>query len=167
MPGPAGGRCACRPPYAAVVVSPLGVLGLVLEPAGALVRLDYLARRAQPYALPAAEPLARQLTAALNAGGPLPDWPLAPVGTPYQQRVWRALRAIPAGQTVSYGALARRLKSGARAVAAACRANPIPVLIPCHRVVAAAGLGGYDGATAGPQLARKRWLLHREGALPA
>lgn len=166
MPGLAGGRCACRP-YAAVVASPLGVLGLVLDPAGALTRLDYLTRRARPYALPVAASLARQLTAALNAGDALPDWPLAPEGTPYQQRVWRALRAIPAGQTVTYGALARRLKSGARAVAAACRANPIPVLIPCHRVVAAAGLGGYDGATDGPKLARKRWLLHREGTLPA
>jgi methylated-DNA-[protein]-cysteine S-methyltransferase len=163
MPRAAGGRCACQP-YAAVVSTPLGALGLVLAPTGALVRLDYLDRPARPYALPQAASLAQQLQAALTTGKPLPEWVLAPAGTAFQQRVWRALRAIPSGQTLTYGVLARRLKSGARAVAAACRANPIPVLIPCHRVLAVSGLGGYDGATAGPKLARKLWLLRSEGA---
>ncbi|WP_232023970.1 methylated-DNA--[protein]-cysteine S-methyltransferase [Sulfurivermis fontis] len=90
--------------------------------------------------------------------------PLAAGGTPFQQRVWQALQAIPPGRPCSYGALAAQLGSSARAVAAACRANPIPLLIPCHRVVAAQGPGGYMGATAGAPLRLKQWLLDHEAA---
>ena len=87
---------------------------------------------------------------------------LAPAGTLFQQRVWRALRRIPSGQVRSYGQLARTLGTSARAVGGACRANPIPVLIPCHRVVAATGEGGFMGKTAGRAMTIKRWLLHHE-----
>jgi methylated-DNA-[protein]-cysteine S-methyltransferase len=96
------------------------------------------------------------------AGRTVPAAPLAPRGTPFQQQVWQALRAIPPGQPCSYGALAARLGSSARAVAAACRANPIPLLIPCHRVVAAQGPGGYMGAVDGAPLRLKLWLLAHE-----
>ncbi|MBK1727179.1 hypothetical protein CKO13_09135 [Halorhodospira neutriphila] len=75
-----------------------------------------------------------------------------------------ALLELPVGQTVTYGALARRLGSSARAVGAGCRANPLPLLVPCHRVVAAGGPGGYAGARAGPLAAFKAWLLERERA---
>jgi methylated-DNA-[protein]-cysteine S-methyltransferase len=85
--------------------------------------------------------------------------PVCPAGTEYQQRVWRALRNIPFGQTRSYGALARELGSVARAVGTANGANPIAIVIPCHRVVGANGdLTGYAGG-----LDRKRWLLRHEG----
>lgn len=89
--------------------------------------------------------------------------PLSPRGTPFQQRVWQRLRAIPPGHTTTYAALARELGTAARAVGQACGANPVAVLIPCHRVLAQDGrLGGYRWG-----LARKRWLLTREGvALP-
>lgn len=90
--------------------------------------------------------------------------PLVPGGTPFQRRVWQALQAIPCGQTLSYGELAQRLGSGARAVAAACRSNPIPLVIPCHRVVAATGPGGYMGKTAGAALAIKQWLIDHESS---
>lgn len=93
-----------------------------------------------------------------------PSVVLAPQGTPFQQRVWQALLALPAGRPCSYGVLAQRLGSSARAVAAACRANPIPLLIPCHRVVAAHGLGGYMGAVDGEPLRLKNWLLEHEAA---
>ena len=83
-------------------------------------------------------------------------------GTPFQQRVWAALQMLPPGETRSYGELARRLNSAARAVGGACRANPIAIMIPCHRVVAARGLGGFSGATAGPELLLKQWLLEHE-----
>lgn len=73
------------------------------------------------------------------------DLPLAPAGTPFQRRVWTAMRAIPHGKTVTYGELARRLGTEPRAVGAACGANPIPIVVPCHRVVAANGAGGYSG----------------------
>jgi methylated-DNA-[protein]-cysteine S-methyltransferase len=82
-------------------------------------------------------------------------------GTAFQRRVWRALRAIPAGSAVSYGTLARRIRapSAVRAVGAANGANPVPIVLPCHRVIGADGsLTGYGGG-----LAAKRWLLRHEG----
>ena len=85
-------------------------------------------------------------------------------GTAYQRRVWRALQKIPVGQTRTYGQLARQLHSSPRAVGNACRQNPVPLLVPCHRVVAANGLGGFGGETEGKQLAMKRWLLDQVGA---
>ena len=90
--------------------------------------------------------------------------PLDLHGTPFQRRVWQALQRIPAGETRSYGELAALLKTGARAVGNACRSNPLPIIVPCHRVVAAAGIGGYAGETAaGRTLDRKCWLLAHEG----
>lgn len=88
--------------------------------------------------------------------------PLAPGGSPYQQGVWNAMLNIGTGQTRSYGDLAETIHSGARAVANACRANPIPIIIPCHRVVAANGRGGYMGQTHGPAMVIKNWLLEHE-----
>jgi methylated-DNA-[protein]-cysteine S-methyltransferase len=90
--------------------------------------------------------------------------PLRPArGTPFQRRVWQLLQQIPAGQTRRYGELATQLGSSAQAVAGACRANPISILIPCHRVIAASGLGGYMGKIEGEALEIKRWLLQYEG----
>ena len=87
---------------------------------------------------------------------PIPD------GTSYQRRVWLALAEIPRGTTLSYGCLAGGLGSGARAIAAACRANPLPILIPCHRVVGRHNPGGYCGKTRGRWLEVKEWLLQHE-----
>lgn len=84
-------------------------------------------------------------------------------GTDFQKRVWKALSQIPPGSTLSYGDLAKKLNSSPRAVGNACRANPIPIIIPCHRVVGKNGLGGYDGKTGGSRLAIKKWLLEHEG----
>jgi len=97
------------------------------------------------------------------AGGAWPEGlPLAPQGTPFQQRVWQRLQQIPPGRRVTYGELAEELGTGARAVGGACRANAIPLLIPCHRVVAANGDGGFAGHTRGRWLEIKRWLLQHE-----
>jgi len=88
------------------------------------------------------------------------DLPLAPHGTAFQQRVWDALRAIPPGETRSYNDVARLLASGPRAVGQANGRNPIPIIIPCHRVVAADGsIGGYSGHDG---IATKRYLLDLE-----
>lgn len=84
-------------------------------------------------------------------------------GTPFQQRVWAAIRAIPPGSTRTYRDLARDLGSAPRAVGQACRANPCPIVLPCHRVVAVDGLGGFAGDRTGRKLAVKRWLLRHEG----
>jgi len=88
--------------------------------------------------------------------------PLDLQGSPFQLRVWQELQKIPRGETVSYQELAKHIgrPRAARAVGQACGANPIPILIPCHRVIAANGsLGGYSSG-----LERKRWLLKHEGA---
>lgn len=90
------------------------------------------------------------------------DLPVRLEGTDFQQRVWKALTRIPAGRTMSYGQLADRLGSSPRAVGNACRANPVPLIIPCHRVIARNGLGGYDGKTSGQRMNIKRWLLQHE-----
>jgi methylated-DNA-[protein]-cysteine S-methyltransferase len=80
------------------------------------------------------------------AGSAAPfDLPAAPAGTPFQHRVWDAMCRIPHGRTTTYGDLAGPAGGSARAVGVACGANPIPILIPCHRVVARSGFGGYSG----------------------
>lgn len=88
---------------------------------------------------------------------------LAPQGSEYQRRVWQALRGIGNGTVSRYGELAQALASGARAVGNACRRNPIPILIPCHRVVAAHGIGGFAGQRNGPHIEQKIRLLRHEG----
>ena len=93
------------------------------------------------------------------------DLPLAPAGTPFQQRVWRLLRGIPWGRTISYGELARRSGNPAasRAVGAANGRNPLPIIVPCHRVIGGNGtLTGYAGG-----LEAKRMLLELEGVVVA
>lgn len=83
-------------------------------------------------------------------------------GTAFQQRVWQAIAAIPLGKTATYGQIANQIGSGTRAVANACGANNIPLIIPCHRVVAQNGIGGFmQGKENG--LSVKRWLLAHEG----
>lgn len=92
-----------------------------------------------------------------------PALPLDVRATTFQKRVWKELTKIPYGQTRSYSEIARKIKQpkAARAVARACAANPIPIVIPCHRVIRKDGsLGGYGGG-----IARKRALLSHEGAI--
>lgn len=91
--------------------------------------------------------------------------PLAPQGTPFQRSVWHELSEIPLGETRTYGDIANKLNSSPRAVGNACRNNPIQIIIPCHRVISAKGIGGYAGETEGRQLNIKRWLLKHEGVL--
>jgi methylated-DNA-[protein]-cysteine S-methyltransferase len=89
--------------------------------------------------------------------------PLEPAGVPFEQRVWALMREIPYGQTRSYGELARALAAMPQDIGLACGRNPLPILIPCHRVLAAEGrLGGYSG---GKGTETKRHLLVHEGAL--
>jgi methylated-DNA-[protein]-cysteine S-methyltransferase len=97
------------------------------------------------------------------------DLPLdLPPLEPTTYSVLLALREVRAGETVTYAELARRSGTGvpARAIGSIMAANPVPLVIPCHRVVAADGLGGYSGGDPGHELETKRWLLEHEGALP-
>ncbi len=83
--------------------------------------------------------------------------------TPFQYKVLEQLQKIPYGETRTYGEIAKILKTSPRAIGNACRNNPLPIIIPCHRVVAANGIGGHDGARAGSLLNIKRRLLEMEG----
>ena len=106
----------------------------------------------------------RQILRYLDNGQYGFELPLQPKGTPFQQRVWQAMRAIPAGQTRTYGQVAQQLGSASRAVGAACRANPIPLFIACHRIVSQQGLGGFSGHSQGARIDLKQQLLTHEGA---
>ncbi len=153
-----------------VVDSPLGPIALV-ERDGALAGL-YMDAVARP---PAAEVLGEcdddvlpgfraQLDAYWAGWLRTFDVPLAPVGTPWQLRVWEALRTVPYGGTRTYGELAAQLgkPTASRAVGAANGRNPISIVVPCHRVVGATGLVGYGGG-----LERKRFLLDLERGAPS
>ena len=154
--------------YRVVLDSPLGPLTLTLQ-GQILQALDYGdlganadAAVAQPYV----KVLLRYFDephAAFPDTFLSPDIFLSLCATPFRQRVWAALMTIAPGQTCSYGQLAKRLHSSPRAVGQACRHNPIPILLPCHRVLAAQGLGGYSGHTDGVEMQRKSWLLRHEG----
>lgn len=170
MPSPTRGKERSR---ALRVDSPVGVL-LLQERRGAITALGWLQpRRAGDGrgAAPAQDtgqisPLlaeaARQLDEYFCHRRKAFELPLAPAGSPFHQDVWRLMRAIPYGSTATYGELARRLGCAAQPVGGACGVNPIAILIPCHRVVAADGLGGFSG---GVGVESKRFLLHHEGAL--
>ena len=141
--------------------APIGDL-TVFEEDGAIVALEWgwVADQRETPLLSRA----RQVLHSYFDSGMISGLPLNPRGTAHQHRVWKAMQAIPAGQTRSYGALAHDLDSGPRAVAGACARNPIPIFIPCHRVVGASDLGGYSG---GEGLTTKHALLRLEGSLPA
>lgn len=139
-------------------LTPIGEL-TVSEEAGAIVALDW-GRGRDLARTPLLDRAIAELQDYFDGRRQVFDLPLAPRGTAFQRRLWAALIAIPFGATRSYGELARELGSAARAVGRAAGANPIPILIPCHRLLAADGrVGGYSGGDGPPT---KHWLLHHE-----
>ena len=152
-------------PNSCVVPSPVGVLEVVTSD-GAITALNWSGRNACATA-PASNLLAEaagQLDAYFAGHLKSFDLPLAPAGSDFQKNVWREMLAIPYGETRTYGEIAKTLTSAAQAVGNACGANPIPVIIPCHRILATGGPGGYSGAGG---LETKRKLLDLEGYQPA
>jgi methylated-DNA-[protein]-cysteine S-methyltransferase len=116
---------------------------------------------------PLAAEAVRQIQAYLNDPAFQFGLPLRPSGTAFQRRVWAQIAAIPPGRTDTYGQLAKMLKNAPRAVGQACGANPFPLVVPCHRVVATGdGLGGFSRQGGGFLLDVKRWLLKHEHSLP-
>lgn len=141
--------------------SPVGDL-TVSEDDGAIVALDFGRGMTQTRTALLDEAVA-QLAAYFDGSLSDFDLPLNPQGTDFQKKVWDLMRAIPYGGTRAYADLARDLNSAARAVGGACGANPIPVIIPCHRVLAAGGkMGGFSG---GDGIPTKVALLRLEGAI--
>jgi methylated-DNA-[protein]-cysteine S-methyltransferase len=149
-----------------IIETPIGALNARVDEAGRLVELHF-DKSADGSGWPAAEapatgwPVAKQLAEYFSGKRTAFELDLAPRGTEFQLAVWNALLAIPYGDTISYAELARRIgkPSAVRAVGAANGANPIPVIIPCHRVIGSNGtLTGYGGG-----IERKQWLLTLEG----
>lgn len=141
--------------------SPVGDL-TISEDDGAIVSLDW-GWGALQTETPLLREAKRQLDRYFDGDLERFDLPLRPYGTPFRKRVWDAMIAIPYGKTETYGEMAGRLGSASRAVGGACGANPIPILIPCHRVLAAGGgMGGYSGDGG---VETKVFLLRLEGAL--
>ena len=152
--------------YSARLRAPYGVLAIRTR-REQLVEIEYLPTSAAT--LKPIDAFAREVCRQLNAYLRDPDFSFdlqcEPYGTEYQQRVWQAVCAIPRGSTLSYLEVARQIGSAPRPVGTACGANRIPLLIPCHRVVASGGLGGFMHVRKGAPLEIKRWLLRHESAL--
>ncbi|MEM0923979.1 MAG: methylated-DNA--[protein]-cysteine S-methyltransferase [Pseudomonadota bacterium] len=146
-------------PETASLDTPLGRLGLSADE-GAITGLDWRSD-APPPASPLLAEAADQLTAYFEGRLTHFDLPLAPTGGPFQQQVMDQMRLIPFGQTRSYGEIAQDLGCPAQPVGQACGANPIAILIPCHRVLSANGTGGFSGFGG---VETKIWLLRHEGA---
>jgi methylated-DNA-[protein]-cysteine S-methyltransferase len=153
--------------FSAIVAAPFGAIGIRTE--GDRVReMVYLQPRFEEKEAEnaTAELAARQIGQYLLDPDFRFDLPLYETGSAFQKRVWDAISAIPRGSVLTYGRIAREIGSAPRAVGQACGANWFPLVIPCHRVTAAGGLGGFSNSDDenGFHLSVKRWLLRHEGA---
>ncbi len=151
--------------YQAKLAAPFAVLGIRVA-GERLAGIDYLPKGAATLAPTnrLAERTCRQIERYLDDAAFRFDLPFEFRGTEFQCRVWQAVYGIPRGRTRSYLDIARELGSAPRPVGGACGANRIPLVIPCHRVVASHGIGGFMHQRRGAPLEVKRWLLRHEGA---
>jgi len=158
---------ALRLKYEAVIDAPFGAVGVAVD-AGSIRSIAFLPpsapRRTSTNEL--AQRAVEQLLRYFDDPGSAFDLPLAPTGTEFQRAVWGRISAIPLGCTRSYGEIATELGAPARAVGQACGDNRYPLVIPCHRVVGAAGIGGFAHSNSGYLLQVKQWLLAHEIRLP-
>ncbi|GJL74970.1 MAG TPA: cysteine methyltransferase [Nitrosomonas nitrosa] len=150
--------------YQAKIRTPFAVLGICIEEDW-LTEIDYLPLNTS--LMTPGTPLAKEVCAQLQAYLSDPrytfDLSLHISGTVHQRRVWEQIQDIPSGQTCSYADIAAKIHSAPRAVGRACGANKIPIVIPCHRIIAKnGGLGGFMNARDGEPLEIKRWLLQHE-----
>jgi methylated-DNA-[protein]-cysteine S-methyltransferase len=151
-----------QPTFDAIVPSPFGAVGVVAQ--DDFVTTLTLLPNPQPEQSseqPFVQSVVRQIKQYFAKPDQVIDIPIAVKGTPFQKRVWQAISTVPAGKTITYSELAKMVNSGPRAVANACGANQVPLVVPCHRVVAKQGLGGFmQGEAQG--LVIKAWLLQHE-----
>jgi methylated-DNA-[protein]-cysteine S-methyltransferase len=155
---------ASAPEIDAIITAPFGQLALWADDC-AITRIEFLFEE-RPLKAPSS-PLLQEAARQLREYFADPHWSfhltLQIRGTPFQQRVWRAIAEITPGEAKTYGQLAKDLSTSARAIALACRNNQYPIVIPCHRVVAHDGAGGFCGQRSGKPLEIKRRLLQIEG----
>jgi len=149
-----------EPEYSAILPAPFGAVGVALQD-NVLTGLDCLPPGTS-LRLGHAE-IALELQTYFANPGHRFDLPVKLAGTPFRRRVWQALLMIPPGETRPYGELAAQLASRPRAVGQAVADNPIAIIVPCHRVLAAHGLGGFMHGRDGFPIDVKKWLLRHEG----
>ncbi len=142
------------------IETPVGRLGL-FEYDGHIVRLTWASDADDE--TPLLQEARDQITAYFEGSLKTFDLPLAPAGSEFQKTVFDIMSAIPLGETMTYGQIAKKLETFAQPVGQACGANPIPVIIPCHRVLSSSGLGGFSGAGG---VETKISLLRHEDAYP-
>ena len=126
------------------ISTPIGPVS-VKETMGMIVRIGWNHVKPVGTASPVLKEAVAQLKDYFEGGIATFDLPLEPAGSPFQRRVWSAVCTIPYGETRTYGTLATKVETAPRAIGKACGANPIPIIIPCHRVVGAYSIGGYSG----------------------
>ena len=150
--------------YDAIVAAPGFALSIRCDGDDWVEEISFIEPRAEKNArTPLAAETARQLHAYLKQPDFVFGLPLKPSGTIFQRRVWEQIAAIPCGITRTYGEVAKSLSNAPRAVGQACGANPFPLVVPCHRVIATGGgLGGFSRHGGGFLLDVKRWLLAHE-----
>lgn len=154
-----------------MISAPFGCLGVqtqLVDGSLMISKIDYLPpdTALSPPGNALAKAFSKQCAQYFKDASAVFDVPLKPAGTVHQQKVWNAVTDIRVGGTSTYGEIAKKIKSGPRAVGTACGANPYPLVTPCHRVVSAQGLGGFMKEDA-PGFYRqiKIWLLKHEGLL--
>jgi methylated-DNA-[protein]-cysteine S-methyltransferase len=156
--------------FSAIVPTPFGPLG-IRSSGGVLCELVYLPGHfaEKPAQDAVAEQAAVQVARYIDDPDFRFDLPLARLGTEFQHKVWDAISAIPRGEVRTYGQVAKLIGSAPRAVGQACGANYFPLVIPCHRVTASSGIGGFANHEDdnGYHITIKRWLLAHEGAAGA
>lgn len=153
----------------AVIAAPFGRLGIqtaMVDESLMVSQISYLPpdTALKPAKTELAREVGRQCRAYFSHPEFIFDLPLQPSGTPFQQAVWNEISQIACGQTQTYGAVARKIRSAPRAVGQACGSNRFPLAIPCHRIISATGIGGFahqDGD--GFHRNVKQWLLQHEG----
>lgn len=153
--------------YDAIFTTEIATIGIQLE-GDQLIKLDYLThRKSKNPTSKQAQNIRDKIEKYLDAKSKVKDLKIDVKlnVTPFQRKVLKQLELIPYGATKTYGEIAKKLKTAPRAVGNACRNNPVPIIIPCHRVISANGMGGYSGATDGVMMDVKSQLLKLEGVL--
>ena len=145
-----------------ILPSPIGKLGLNVSAKG-VQRLAYTHHQQDRLPeLGLAADVYQQLSEYFQLTRSEFDLPIDIQGTPFQKQVWQYVAKISFGEALTYGEIAKAINSGPRAVGNACRNNPIPIIIPCHRVIKKTGMGGYCGSLVGKEIQQKDWLLRHE-----
>jgi len=149
--------------YTTIISSPIGKLGIQIHE-DKLARIAFLPENTPEFATQNAyaHHVIQQLNAYFNNPRHSFDITITRKGTTFQTNVWNALEKIPSGKTFFYSEFATQLETGPRAIGSACRTNPTPVVVPCHRIIAKQTIGGFAGEISGDFIQIKQWLLQHE-----